>query len=102
MAINQLKAGAFLSYVSIGLNNIVGLLYTPFMLRMMGQSEYGLYSLVASVVAYLTVLDLGFGNAIVRYTAKFRAEGKIREQYVFSPLYRNRSFSIVGRVRSLF
>ena len=60
MAINQLKAGAFLSYVSIGLNNIVGLLYTPFMLRMMGQSEYGLYSLVASVVAYLTVLDLGF------------------------------------------
>lgn len=81
MAVNQLKAGAFLSYVSIGLNNIVGLLYTPFMLRIMGQSEYGLYSLVASVVAYLTVLDLGFGNAIVRYTAKFRAEGKVREQY---------------------
>lgn len=81
MAINQLKAGAFLSYVSIALSNIIGLLYTPFMLRMMGQSEYGLYSLVASVVAYLTVLDFGFGNAMVRYTAKFRAEGKQREQY---------------------
>lgn len=78
---NQLKAGALLSYISIGLNNIVGLLYIPFMLRMMGQAEYGLYSLVASVVSYLTVLDLGFGNAIVRYTAKFRAEGKQREQY---------------------
>lgn len=51
------------------------------MLRMLGQNEYGLYSLVASVVAYLTVLDLGFANAIVRYTAKFRAEGKINEQY---------------------
>lgn len=49
MAINQLKAGAFLSYISIGLNNIVGLLYTPYMLRMLGQNEYGLYSLVASV-----------------------------------------------------
>ena len=81
MAINQLKAGAILSYVSIGLNNIVGLLYTPYMLRMLGQNEYGLYSLVASVVAYLTVLDLGFANAIVRYTAKFRAEGKEKEQY---------------------
>lgn len=81
MAINQLKAGAVLSYISIGLNNIIGLTYTPFMLRMMGQSEYGLYSLVASVVSYLTVLDLGFANAIVRYTAKFRAEGKVREQY---------------------
>lgn len=81
MAINQLKTGAFLSYVSIALNNVIGLLYIPFMLRMMGQTEYGLYSLVASVVAYLTILDFGFGNAIIRYTAKFRAEKKERQQY---------------------
>ncbi len=81
MAINQLKAGTFLSYVLIGLNTLIGLLYTPFLLRMLGQSEYGLYSLAASVIAYLTVLDLGFGNAIVRYTAKFRAEGRKEEQY---------------------
>ena len=78
---NQLKAGAVLNYVAIVLNTLVGLLYTPYMLRMMGQSEYGLYSLVASVIAYLTVLDLGLGNAIVRYTAKYRAEGKVMEQY---------------------
>lgn len=78
---NQLKAGAFLSYVVLGLNTLIGLLYTPFMLRMLGQSEFGLYSLAASVIAYLTVLDLGFGNAIVRYTAKFRAEDKQEEQY---------------------
>ena len=81
MAINQLKAGAALSYVLLGLNTVIGLLYTPFLLRMLGKSEYGLYSLAASVIAYLTVLDLGFGNAIVRYTAKFRAEGKREEQY---------------------
>lgn len=78
---NQLKAGAILNYVVIVLNVLVGLLYTPYMLRAMGQSEYGLYSLVASVIAYLTILDLGLGNAIVRYTAKFRAEGKQKEQY---------------------
>lgn len=77
---NQLKAGALLNYVSICLNMIVGLIYTPYMLRMLGQSEYGLYSLAASIIAYLTVLDLGFGNAIVRYTAKFRAEEKLKEQ----------------------
>lgn len=81
MPINQLKAGVVLNYVVILLNTLVGLLYTPYMLRMMGQSEYGLYSLVASVISYLTILDLGFGNAIVRYTAKFRAEKKKEEQY---------------------
>ena len=78
---NQLKAGAALNYVVIILNMLVGLLYTPYMLRMMGQSEYGLYSLVASVISYLTVLDLGMGNAIIRYTAKYRVEGKTTEQY---------------------
>lgn len=77
---NQLKAGAALNYVSIVLNMVIGLVYTPYMLRMLGQSEYGLYSLASSIIAYLTVLDLGFGNAIVRYTAKFRAEGKEQEQ----------------------
>ena len=78
---NQIKAGVILNYVIILLNIAVGLLYTPYMLRTMGQSEYGLYSLVASVISYLTILDLGFGNAIVRYTAKFRAENKETEQY---------------------
>ncbi|MDR0844542.1 MAG: oligosaccharide flippase family protein, partial [Tannerella sp.] len=80
MSVNQLKAGTILSYVSIGLNSFIGLIYTPYMLRMMGQSEYGLYSLAVSIIAYLTILDLGFGNAIVRYTAKFRAENKQKEQ----------------------
>lgn len=81
MQINQVKAGVVLNYVVILLNTLVGLLYTPYMLRTMGQSEYGLYSLVASVISYLTILDLGFGNAIIRYTAKFRAEKKFEEQY---------------------
>jgi len=81
MAVNQLKAGAALNYAVIILNTLVGLLYTPYMLRMMGQSEFGLYSLVASVISYLTVLDLGLGNAVVRYTAKYRAQGKVKEQY---------------------
>lgn len=91
MAINQLKAGAVLNYVILALNAIVGLVYTPYMLRMLGQSEYGIYSLAASIIAYLSILDLGFGNAVIRYTAKFRAEHKIEEQYsmfgMFTILY---------------
>ncbi len=94
---NQLKAGAVLNYVVLGLNSLVGLVYTPFMLRMLGQSEYGLYSLAASVIAYLSMLDLGFGDAVIRYTAKFKAEGKKEEQYemfgLFTVLY-----SIIGLV----
>ena len=80
MPLNQRKIGALLSYVIIVLNTAVGLLYTPYMLHKMGQNEYGLYSLVASVIGYLTILDFGFGNAVIRYTAQFRAEGKHDKQ----------------------
>lgn len=51
------------------------------MLRCLGQNEYGLYSLVASVIAYLTLLDFGFGSAIVRYTAKIRTTGTKQEEW---------------------
>ena len=91
MKVDQLKAGAVLNYAIIGLNAIVGFLYTPYMLHKLGQSEYGLYSLVASVVAYLTLMDFGFGNAVVRYTAKYRAEGKQEEQNnLFGMLFSHR------------
>lgn len=77
---NERKSGVILSYVSIILATLVQLIYTPFLIRMLGQSEYGLYSLVYSIIGYLTVLDLGFGNAIIVYTAKYRAQKKYDEE----------------------
>lgn len=70
---NELKLGAILSYLSLFLGTFIQILYTPIMLRLLGQSEYGLFTLANSVIGYLGVLDLGLGNAIVRYTAKYRA-----------------------------
>lgn len=77
---SQRRIGAILSYVSIVANTLIQLLYTPFLIRLLGQSEYGLYSLISSVVGYLTILDLGFGNAIVVYTTKYRAQKKFDEE----------------------
>jgi len=72
--INQLKAGAALSYISMGLGFLVSIMYTPIMLRLLGQSEYGLYNLVASVVAYLGVLNFGFGSAYMRYYSRYKVK----------------------------
>ena len=72
---NQRRTGISLSYLSIFLTNLIGLIYTPFLLRMMGQSEYGLYILAASIVSYLAVIDFGFGNATTRYTALYNSKG---------------------------
>lgn len=74
MKINQLKAGAALSYISMGLGYLVSIIYTPLMLRLLGQGEYGLYNLVASVVAYLGVLNFGFGSAYMRYYSRYKVK----------------------------
>lgn len=75
LTLSQLKKGAILSYFSLLASILVALLYTPIMIRLLGQSEYGLYALIGSLIAYFSVLDLGLGNAIVRYTSRNRAVG---------------------------
>ncbi|WOD43358.1 lipopolysaccharide biosynthesis protein [Hwangdonia lutea] len=75
MKINQLKGGAALSYVIIFLTNIVGLVLTPFIIRSLGSAEYGLYTMIGALVGYMSVLDFGLNNTIVRFVAKYKAEG---------------------------
>lgn len=76
---SQIKAGAKLSYINIVVNTAITFLYTPFLISMIGQNEYGLYSLVASVIAYLSVLDMGFGNAMIRFVAKHQAHNDAKK-----------------------
>ena len=77
----EIKIGAILSYVIIVVNMLIGILYTPILTAKLGQTEYGLYSLVTSVISYLTILDFGFGNAIIIYTTRYRNKNeKDKEQ----------------------
>ncbi|MBR5614069.1 MAG: oligosaccharide flippase family protein [Clostridia bacterium] len=79
MKFNQLKAGAILSYATQGVHILTGLLYTPVMLRLLGQSEYGLYQLVYSVVSYLSLLSLGFGASYVRFFSRYKVKDENEE-----------------------
>ena len=75
MKLNQLKAGAVISYANLLIGNIIPFVYTPIMLRMLGQAEYGLYSVAQSIMGYIGLLNFGIGGTIVRYLSKYRAEG---------------------------
>lgn len=81
---NELKQGVILSYINLGLGTIIPFIYTPIMLRILGQAEYGLFSLASSAVSYLSLLSFGFGSTIIRYISKYRAENdKESEEKVF-------------------
>ncbi|NLL23778.1 MAG: oligosaccharide flippase family protein [Tissierellia bacterium] len=64
---NQLKVGALLSYVNMALHILMGLVYVPLLLHYLSVEEYGLYQLIGSLVAYLSVMDFGLSGTITRY-----------------------------------
>ena len=70
----QLKLGALMSYVAIGINILTGLLYTPWMIHSIGREAFGLYTLAMSVIS-LFVFDFGLSSAVTRFIAKYLAEG---------------------------
>lgn len=73
MARNEVKWGAILSYILIIANALYGLAMAPFILKCVGESEYGVYKTIGSMTASLAVLDVGIGSTLQRYIAKFNA-----------------------------
>lgn len=67
----QIKLGAVASYIGIFINIIAGFIYTPWMVRQIGQSDYGLYSLALSVVNFF-LLNFGISGIIVRYISLYK------------------------------
>lgn len=76
---DQKRAGTLLAYVQWGINVLVGVVYTPIMLRYLGNNEYGVYSVATAVISFLAMLDLGFGQTLVRFHVKYRAEGRAEQ-----------------------
>lgn len=76
---SQRKVGVLLSYASEAVQILTALVYTPIMLRLLGQSEYGLYQLVYSIVAYMSLFSLGFGSSYMRFYSRFKAKNDEKE-----------------------
>lgn len=70
---NQRKLGIFLSYLNITLQSLLGFLYIPILLHYIGKSEYGLYQLMGSLIAYFGIMDFGLSAAVIRFYAKYLA-----------------------------
>lgn len=89
MPINKNKElywGVILSYLTTFISLGVSLLLTPLIIRLLGQSDYGLYESIGSFVNYLAVLDMGFSAVVTRYTAKYQIEGDIsgRNKFLYT------------------
>ena len=97
---NQLKVGTLLSYLQMALSVIIGIVYTPIMIRLLGQNEYGLYNTVASTISMLSILSLGFNSGYIRYYAIYKKEKNTEAIYRLNGMFLL-IFSIIGFIAFL-
>jgi O-antigen/teichoic acid export membrane protein len=61
------------SYLS--LNVMVAFWMTPFVVRHLGDSWFGIWALVLQLTGYMGVVDVGLRSALVRFVSRFQAQG---------------------------
>lgn len=70
---NERKLGILISYINILFQTVINFIYVPILLYYIGKSEYGLYQLIGSFIAYFSIMDFGLTAAVVRFYTKYKA-----------------------------
>lgn len=73
---NNLKADVLISYISMIVTIIVTFFLTKYQFKYLGKAQYGIISLVNSVIGYISILDLGIGQTVTRYIALYNSRGE--------------------------
>ncbi len=72
---SQRKTGMLLSYGSSLLLAAVNIFLTPFLIRSLGEVEYGIYQSMASFAGYLVLINFGTGTVMTRYVSLYLGKG---------------------------
>jgi O-antigen/teichoic acid export membrane protein len=75
----NLLAGTLTKYAFLLISIVIGIFLMPFTMHHLGTAEYGLWMLAASMTAYFQLLDLGYGNGLVRQITHADAHGDEEE-----------------------
>jgi len=81
------------SWFALGVNVVVGIFLSPYILHRLGDEAFGLWILIFSVTGYYGLFDLGIRSSIVRYVARYSATD---EQEELNGLVNTAMFSYSG------
>jgi len=70
----SLKINALSNWVALAVAVLVGFFITPFIIRHLGKTGFGIWTLIGSIIGYYGILDLGVISAITRYVARYAGQ----------------------------
>ena len=77
---NKRGTGIALSYINTITNMICGIFLSAYILRVIGDTEYGVYQTISSFANYLVLLEFGTGTAMTRNLSVCRAKQSNEEE----------------------
>lgn len=80
MKTRKIRQEVVISYIKLFFNIIIGFLILPYTIKYIGSNNYGIMTLVNSMVGYIGILDLGIGQTIVRYIAIYNSKNEKEKQ----------------------
>lgn len=100
---SQRKTGMLLSYGSSLLLAAVNIFLTPFLIRSLGEVEYGIYQSMASFAGYLVLMNFGTGTVMTRYVSMYLGKGdkKNERNYIAMCLLITAGLAVVISVISM-
>jgi O-antigen/teichoic acid export membrane protein len=69
----------FSNWVGMAIGAVVAFLMTPILIHRLGDFHYGMWVLVASVLDYYGLLDIGIRTTLQRYTARYQGSNEKEE-----------------------
>ncbi|HEY6329215.1 MAG TPA: oligosaccharide flippase family protein [Blastocatellia bacterium] len=69
----RIVGNVLMNWLAFAVTLLSGFVMSPFLIRHLGDSVYGVWVLIGSLSGYLGLLDFGVTTSIVKYTAEHRA-----------------------------
>src|SRR6266436_798640 len=61
------------SWFALGVNILVGIFLSPFILHRLGDAAFGIWVLIFSLTGFYGIFDFGIRSSIIRYVSKYTA-----------------------------
>ena len=71
--LKTISKNIFSNYVGIGGAIIIAFVLSPYLVHTLGDTKYGVWSVVSALTGYMSLLDLGISSAVAKYVAKYKA-----------------------------
>lgn len=80
--IKKLALNTFSNYLKMIISMLIMLWLTPVIIRGVGSEQFGLWSLILSILGFFGLMDFGLASSVVKYTAECNGRGDVSRRNV--------------------